>query len=312
MHKIIKFSTSLILGKMIFNKWFNNLQNKKKYASIQVGNFYDIHFNAFNKVYGEIIQAFRTNDLATILNYQIQSIGIEENHKILDAGCGVAGPARYFVAKTKCHIDAVTISEKQFKYANKCISEEDLVPYIKLHLYDYHHIDQLFPKENFDIVYFLESFGHSNDKEKLLKAVWKVLKPGGEVYIKDLFRRVSNNKMVQWKIDNEISKINKAYFYDVADLNDFLNIVRKIGYVIVFVKTIDIPLDDFENLSISNEFQELTGIAKIDNWEKYIFPIDFFEVKLYKPEYDIKKGMHRYFLQNVFQMQMNHVNKNDL
>ena len=95
-------------------------------------------------------------------------------------------------------------------------------------------------------------------------------------------------------------------------MNDFLTLVREIGYIIVFVKTIDIPLEDFENLSISNEFQELTGIAKIDNWEKYIFPIDFLEVKLYKPEYDPKKGMDKYFLQNIFQMQMNHVNKNDV
>ena len=35
-------------------------------------------------------------------------------------------------------------------------------------------------------------------------------------------------------------------------------------------------INDFENLAISNEFQELTGIAKIDNWEEYIFPVDFF------------------------------------
>ena len=139
-----------------------------------------------------------------------------------------------------------------------------------------------------------------------------MLKPGGEVYIKDLFRRISKNWLVQRKIDGEIKKINEAYYYDVTDLNKFVDLVREIGFVIVFIKTIDIPLEDFENLSISNEFQELTGIAKIDNWEKYIFPIDFFEVKLYKPEYDIEKGKHRYFLQNIYQLQMNHISKDEL
>jgi hypothetical protein len=131
------------------------------------------------------------------------------------------------------------------------------------------------------------------------------------VYIKDLFRRISSSKLVQYKIDNEIQKINKAYFYDVADLNDFLIWLEKLD-LLLYLKTIDIPLEDFENLSISNEFQELTGIAKIDNWEKYIFPIDFFEVKLYKPEYDIEKGKHRYFLQNIYQLQMNHLSKDEL
>ncbi|MCC6448766.1 MAG: class I SAM-dependent methyltransferase [Chitinophagaceae bacterium] len=277
-----------------------------------VGDFYNNNHSAFIKVYGEIIQAFRTNNLDNILDYQIESIGLKPHQHVLDAGCGVCGPARYFVKKIGCQIDAVTVSSTQLEFAKQKIVNEQLQDKIQVHLQDYHLIEQKFREETFDIVYFLESFGHSTDKELLLKAVWKVLKPGGEVYIKDLFRRISNSKLVQYKIDNEIRKINKAYYYDVADLNDFLTIVRKLGYVVVFVKTIDIPLEDFENLSISNEFQELTGIAKIDNWEKYIFPIDFYEVKLYKPEYDIKKGTHRYFLQNIFQIQMNHINKNDL
>jgi cyclopropane fatty-acyl-phospholipid synthase-like methyltransferase len=278
----------------------------------QVGKFYDQHHEAFLKVYGEIIQAFRTNNLDTILDYQVQAIGLKPEHRVLDAGCGVCGPARYFASHTGCHIDALTVSPVQQAESLKYIEKENLKDKIAVHVHDYHEADKLFPKEHFDVAYFLESFGHSNDKEKLLKAIWRVLKPGGEVYIKDLFKRVSSNWLVQRKINGEIDKINKAYYYEVADLNTFVDMVRKLGYVIVFIKTIDIPLEDFENLSISNEFQELTGIAKIDNWEKYIFPIDFFEVKLYKPEYDVKKGMHRYFLQNIFQMQMNHINKNDL
>jgi cyclopropane fatty-acyl-phospholipid synthase-like methyltransferase len=278
----------------------------------KVGDFYNKNHDAFIKVYGEVIQAFRTNDLAGILDYQIEQIGLKAEHKVLDAGCGVCGPARHFARQTGCTIDAVTVSQAQLSASKQHIADEQLQDKITVHLQDYHEVDKLFLKETFDKVYFLESFGHSTDKEKLLRSIWKVLKPGGEVYIKDLFRRVSRNWMVQRKIDSEIKKINDAYYYDVADLNQFVDLVRELGYVIVFIKTIDIPLDDFENLSISNEFQELTGIAKIDNWEKYIFPIDFFEVKLYKPEYDIKKGMHRYFLQNIFQIQMNHVNKNEL
>jgi SAM-dependent methyltransferase len=288
--------------------------NKKKSSehAEDVGIFYNKNHDAFIKVYGEIIQAFRTNNLDNILNYQINQINLQPEHRVLDAGCGVCGPARHFANNVGCSIDAISISEKQVSVSKELIEKERLSDKIKVHKQDYHEADKLFNRETFDKIYFLESFGHSPDKEKLLKSMWKVLKPGGEIYIKDLFRRISKNWLVQRKIDSEIDKINKAYYYDVADLNEFVDLVRKIGYVIVFIKTIDIPLEDFENLSISNEFQELTGIAKIDNWEKYIFPIDFFEVKLYKPEYDIEKGKHRYFLQNVYQIQMNHIDKNDL
>lgn len=295
----------------IFSKSKNKQKNSTEHA-LNVGNFYNTNHDAFIQVYGEVIQAFRTNNLQNILDYQIGQIGLQPEHRVLDAGCGVCGPARYFSKTVGCHIDAVTISEKQANVSQRHIQEEQLQALVKVHCYDYHKVDILFEKESFDKVYFLESFGHSPDKAKLLKAIWNVLKPGAEVYIKDLFRRISKNWLVQRKIDAEIAKINKAYYYDVADLKDFVDIVREIGYVIVFIKTIDIPLEDFENLSISNEFQELTGIAKIDNWEKYIFPIDFFEVKLYKPEYDIEKGKHRYFLQNIYQIQMNHIDKKDL
>ena len=299
--------------KLLFNlKLAKSLSSINNQHTLNVGKFYNKNHDAFIKVYGEVIQAFRTNNLDNILNSQVDSIGLKNEHSVLDAGCGVCGPARYFAKKTGCTIDAVSISETQVEVSKQFIQNEELQDKIAVHLHDYHSVDKLFPKEKFDKVYFLESFGHSNQKEKLLKAIWTVLKPGGEVYIKDLFKRISNNWFVQRKIDSEIAKINNAYYYDVADLNEFINLVRKIGYVIVFIKTIDIPLEDFENLSISNEFQELTGIAKIDNWEKYIFPIDFFEVKLYKPEYDIEKGKHRYFLQNIYQLQMNHLSKDEL
>lgn len=294
-----------------FSKSKKNKKNTAHHA-LDVGNFYDKNHSAFIQVYGEVIQAFRTNNLDSILNYQVHQIGLKPEYKVLDAGCGVCGPARYFAKNIGCSIDAVSVSATQVNSAKAYIEKENLQDKISVHQYDYHEVDKLFPNENFDKIYFLESFGHSTDKEKLLKAMWKVLKPGGEVYIKDLFRRISSSWLVQRKIDSEINKINKAYHYEVADLSEFVNMVREIGYVIEFVKTIDIPLDEFENLSISNEFQELTGIAKIDNWEKYIFPIDFFEVKLYKPEYDIEKGKGRYFLQNIYQIQMNHLNKEHL
>lgn len=67
-------------------KLFNFFSSKSKdYSSIDVGSFYDQHYDAFHKVYGEVIQAFRTNDLSKILTYQIEQIGIEDGFTILDA-----------------------------------------------------------------------------------------------------------------------------------------------------------------------------------------------------------------------------------
>jgi cyclopropane fatty-acyl-phospholipid synthase-like methyltransferase len=96
--------------------------SKNKYQPKQVGDFYNKNHDAFIKVYGEVIQAFRTNNLDNILNSQIDSIGLKKGQRVLDAGCGVCGPARYFAKKTGCNIDAVTISEVQLNAANKTYS----------------------------------------------------------------------------------------------------------------------------------------------------------------------------------------------
>jgi hypothetical protein len=55
---------------------------------------------------------------------------------------------------------------------------------------------------------------------------------------------------------------------------------------------------EFENLSISNDFQELFGIGKIETWQDYIFPIDFYEIVVQKPIIKDKSKLHLYFLNN--------------
>jgi hypothetical protein len=71
-------------------------------------------------------------------------------------------------------------------------------------------------------------------------------------------------------------------------------------------------LQDFENLTVSNDFQELTGIGKIENWKEYIFPVDFFEVKCMKPVHDIQAGNSRYFLQNLYHLNVLQTKLEDL
>lgn len=229
---------------------------------------------------------------------------LKEGMKILDAGCGVCGPATYFSKKTGVLVDAITISEEQVKRAQEKIIDKKLEEKVRVRKGDYHQINTVFPGEEYDVVYFLESFGHSPYHEKAMDSAWNVLKPGGLLYIKDLFKRLPLLPEHGTKIDFEIQKINEAYRYNVADLNFILDHARKKGFIVAAVKTIDLKMDEFENLMISNEFQELTGIAKIENWDDYVFPIDFFELFLYKPQFDLQYGLDKYFLQNLMYMQV--------
>ena len=278
----------------------------------EVGAFYNQYHDAFTRVYGNVIQAFRTNNLENLLNYQFESAGFSKGDKLIDAGCGVCGPAIHFAKKFDVNIDAVSISEKQIEQAKNSVSSASLINKVNPILGDYHQLKNLVKPESYDGIYFLESFGHSTEKEKLLNQVWQVLKPGGICYIKDLFLKEAVLPEHQEKIDYEVGRINEAYKYQVSDLYEILKIIRKMGFIVNFVKTIDLDINDFENLAISNEFQELTGIAKIDNWETYIFPVDFFEIKITKPIHDLSDGLNKYFLQNLYYLQVKNLSSNEL
>jgi len=264
----------------------------------RVGEFYDARHQQFMKVYGDVIQALRTRDIVDLLNYQIKSIGFEPGQRVLDAGCGIAAPAIHFASRAGVYVDGITISNVQYEVARDRTQAAGLEERVRVILGDYHKLPELFSPGTYDIVYFLESFGHSRDKRRLIEAAWDVLKPGGRLYIKDLFRRVPLRLEHREPIEREIRKINESYHYEVSDLNVVVEDIRRKGFVLRFLRAIELELRQFEDLAISNEFQELTGLAQIKNWNDYIFPVDFFEIECTKPEFSLDWRLDRHFLQN--------------
>lgn len=269
-----------------------------------VGRFYNATTDNFVKVYGEVIQAYRTRNLSNLLNYQIEVMGLSKDMLAIDAGCGVCGPACYFAEHAGVKVEAVTISEVQVEQGKAKIAERGLGDRVNVQQGDYHRLNEIFPAQSADVVYFLESFGHSNDKAQAIDSAWEVLKPGGKLYIKDLFLKEPVLAGHDALMKREVQRINEAYHYKIADLYEVLKHLRQQGWIVAHVKTIDLPLEDFENLSISNEFQELTGIGRIDSWNDYIFPVEFFELVCHKPWVDLEVGNNRYFLQNMYYMQV--------
>lgn len=301
----------LLFGKMSKSQ-LTLRETSTNHSATEVGDFYNAQTDNFLKVYGEVIQAFRTNDVKKLLDYQIETIGFEPGQRVLDAGCGVCGPARFFAKNAGIQVEAITISEDQVEKSRAYIAAEGLEGNVNVTHGDYHQLEKYYEADSFDIVYFLESFGHATNHEQVLHSAWGMLKPGGKLYIKDLFIKEAAIESLKKDIRREVKNINDAYRYNIADLYEVLKFVRKKGYILSSVKTIDLPLEDFENLTISNDFQELTGINKIENLQEYVFPVDFFEITCIKPWNALEYGNSRYFLQNLFYMQMHNRKQEEL
>lgn len=261
-----------------------------------VREFYNETTEKFRKVYGDIIQAYRTKNVNDYLDYTIQSADLQDGQTILDAGCGIGGPAKYFATQLDIQVEGCTISDYQSDVGIKLIQDSELTDRVNIQRADYHQMNTIYPKDHFDRVIFLESFGHSNDKQALIDAAWEVIKPGGYIYIKDLFEREAGGDEDMKRIKEICLEINQGYQYAISDLHEIISIIRKKGFILNFIKTPEVDLDLFEHLTISNDFQNLFNISKIDSWENYVFPIDFFEIKAQKPAFMLDVNKHLYHM----------------
>jgi cyclopropane fatty-acyl-phospholipid synthase-like methyltransferase len=139
--------------------------------------------------------------------------GIKPGNRILDAGCGAGGPsldiARAFEGVT---IDGVTLSPAQAESAREAIERAGLSSRIRIHVGDYH--DLRFEPGSFDVVLFLECTTYSYDLRRLFSGVFRVLRPGGGVYVKDVFLKEGTlNEAEQAEIQDfdEMFKLFRTY-----------------------------------------------------------------------------------------------------
>jgi ubiquinone/menaquinone biosynthesis C-methylase UbiE len=79
----------------------------------------------------------------------------------------------------------------------------------------------------FDVVYFCESICH-NDFDNVIKEAYRILKPNGILYIKDLVIKSSKNKLNKEELNNLNHFIN-SWGYNVFDIETIINKIDSIG-----------------------------------------------------------------------------------
>ncbi len=248
-----------------------------------VERYYDEWTGRYLEVYGDMIQAFRSADDKDTLGRIANSIGFKAGEHILDAGCGVGGPARFFAQNNGVTVEGVTVSQVQVDTATEKNLAAGLDDKITIRKADFHNLIDQFHRERFDKVLFLESLGHSKEPEKVLKGAFDVLKPGGHVYIKDFYAKESDNPEYQEYIDRLVNNINVAYSYNTLDLNVVLKAMRRAGFEVEFIRPVPIEHD----IEVRADFESKFGIDLFEGGLDFPYA-DWLEIKCWKPSYRFK------------------------
>lgn len=110
--------------------------------------------------------------------------GIEADHHVVDAGCGVGGTAIHLANTRGCRVTGVNLNRMQLELAGQKAADAGLGDRIG---FGYADCSQSlpFPDSSIDIVVNIESACHYSDRGRFLREVRRILKPSGKIVAVD-------------------------------------------------------------------------------------------------------------------------------
>jgi len=205
----------------------------------------EIQHQPFN--YSDVYEygIYRTHPFKHVNDLDYNLAELNNNMTILDAGCGILGPAIYFTDKLP-NVKIYALTNATGKYKNEIINKiktnklnKKIIPYFK----DFNQINNTFKKATFDRILFIESIGYSDDIINLLSTVKNKLKKNGKIYIRTLTIPKTKNKF----LINSYDKIQKNIDMKIYYHENMIYFLQKAGYV--NIKFTSIPLMFSENLN---------------------------------------------------------------
>ncbi|MBE9257023.1 class I SAM-dependent methyltransferase [Dolichospermum sp. LEGE 00246] len=242
-----------------------------------VTNYYNEWTQSYIEGFGEVFQGSRPDSTDELLDYIIGAAQLEDGMTVLDAGCGVCGPAIAFAERRNLRIEAVTLSEVQVAEGQQRIQDRGLQNRITVRKGDFHQLAKIYPPAHFDRVLFLESLCHAEDYREVIRQAKQVLKPGGCIYIKDFYAADYRSSPHLLEVQAEdLRELNRIYCLIMPDLPSTVDLISELGFGIIYLRE---PQYTYSPAAWEN-FMRHTNVfwlPKLDNPERAVIrPIEIF------------------------------------
>ena len=119
----------------------------------------------------------------------IARLSLASRHRVLEVGSGLGGPARYIASRVGCTVTALELQPDMHEVASRLTERCGLS-----HLVRHQRGDMLegpVPSDHFDALFGWLVFLHIPERELLYRRCHEALRPGGRLYVEDMFERGS-------------------------------------------------------------------------------------------------------------------------
>jgi len=162
----------------VTREYYNSSDADNFYATIWGGE--DIHVGLYREPGESIFAASRrtVETMATLL----PSLGPQ--NKVLDLGSGYGGSARYLAERFGCKVTCLNLSEIQNQTNRALTARANLADRIEVIDGSFEDLSFAAP-ESYDVAWSQDAILHSDNRERVLQEVNRVLKPGGHFIFTD-------------------------------------------------------------------------------------------------------------------------------
>jgi O-methyltransferase StaMB len=200
----------------------------------EVGMFYDRMGDVLAPMLGGTIhygywqgpddQSSFTEAAERLTSIMIGKLDVAPGETVLDLGCGMGQPAIRLARETGVRITGISVSTNDVERANTLARSEGLSDTVTFQRADAMSLP--FPAGSFDAVWAVESVLHMPDREHVLRQVARVLRPGGQLVLSDVFQRLPVPEESRPALDHLLDtwKISS-----LAELDDYPRMIRAAG-----------------------------------------------------------------------------------
>jgi len=153
---------------------------------------------------------------------------ISANARILDIGSGYGGAARYLAGKFGCKVDCLNLSEAENKRnieKNQAAGLDNLV-----NVYTGNFESLPFSDNTYDFIWCQDAILHSDQKEKVLTEVARVLKPGGEFIFTDPMQGDDTDPKTLTPV------LQRIHLKEMGSVKKYRDITKKLGFEVIDIE----------------------------------------------------------------------------